>query len=136
MYEGSSICNETICETKDQSLTLSMVHRTILYRSDSFNSKVTHINCIYFTSDCKETFNKVKKVCCFFLKHKQLISKNGIFIVFGINILLPTKTLSTISLVMVLSRYPLLRCTKICTVLENRHFGYRSGKDNFYCIEV
>ena len=73
-YEGGSICNENpfitpstnalgfnaICQTKDQSVPVIMVHETLFYLS-KFNKfrlfkKHTNIRCIYFPPNCKDSF--------------------------------------------------------------------------------
>ena len=72
-YEGGSICNENqfispftnalgfndIRQTKDQSFTVIMVHKTLLYLpliSYRLFKKHTNIHCISFPSNCKDSF--------------------------------------------------------------------------------
>ena len=73
-YEGDSICNENpfitpsinalgfyaICQKKDQSVAVKMVHKTLFYLS-KFNKlqtfkKHTNTHCIYFPPNCKDSF--------------------------------------------------------------------------------
>ena len=73
-YEGGSICNENpfitpstdalgiyaICQTKDQSVAITMVHETLFYLSNLISyrlfKKNTNIHCIYFPPNCKDSF--------------------------------------------------------------------------------
>ena len=73
-YEGVAICNENpfitpstnalgfyaVRQTKDQSVAVIMVHKTLFYIS-KFNKlhtfkKHTNIHCIYFLPNCKDSF--------------------------------------------------------------------------------
>ena len=77
IYEGGSICNENpfltpptnalgiyaICQTKDQSVAVIMVHETLFYLSkfnklQTFKKKQTNIHCIYFPTNCKDSFKQ------------------------------------------------------------------------------
>ena len=71
-YEGGSICNENpfitpfknalvfyaICQTKDQSVAVIMVHDTLFYLSKLISNRLfkkhTNIHCIYFPPNCKD----------------------------------------------------------------------------------
>ena len=74
IYEGGSICNENlfitpptkalgsyaICQTKDQSVAVKMVHETLfyLYKFNKYTlfKKHTNIHCIYFPPNRKDSF--------------------------------------------------------------------------------
>ena len=84
VYEGGPICNENpfitpstnalgshaICQTKDQSVAVKMVHETLYYPSNLISytlfKKHTNIHCIYFPPNCEDSFNKGRKACCIF----------------------------------------------------------------------
>ena len=73
IYEGGSICNENpfitpstnvlgfyaICQMKDQSVAVIMVHRTLFYLPNLISyrlfKKHTNIHCIYFPPNCKDS---------------------------------------------------------------------------------
>ena len=73
-YEGGSICNENpiitpsinalgfyaICQTKDQSVAVIMVYKTLFYFANLISyrlfKKQTNIHCIYFPPNCKDSF--------------------------------------------------------------------------------
>ena len=73
-YEGGSICNENpiitpsinafglyaICQTKDQSVAIIMVYKTLFYFTNLISyilyKKHTIIHCIYFPPNCKDSF--------------------------------------------------------------------------------
>ena len=75
-YEGGSMCNVNpiitpstnalgsyaICQTKDQSVTVKMVHETLFYLSKLISytlfKKHTNIHCIYFPPNCKDSFQQ------------------------------------------------------------------------------
>ena len=74
IYEGGSICNENqfitpstnalgfnaICQTKDQSVAVIMVHEILFYLSNLISyrpfKRHTSIHCIYFPPNCIDSF--------------------------------------------------------------------------------